>query len=357
MYSQRPIASRDLVGLFCNILFEISFTENVKEFIFLADTYKRIMSKNTVLYFKYREGSEYMEESILLDVGTGELEVIVFVVNGNSYCINVLKAKEIIQLSAVRPAADQNKSILGLTNVRDQVMTVIDLSYILDKKETDLSERKMALVCEFNKKQVMFAVDSITGIQRIKWSDITKPDSLVRGSLAVGNILTDNGILLMLDFEKIIADLTSDGNSEYKVGIALKEERKSKRIYMADDSKTIREFLKETLGAAGYVNIVEFDNGKDVLEAIMNLKEKYGESFRQEIDLLITDIEMPILDGHTVTRKIKEDSILSTLPVVIFSSLITDDLHHKGEKVGADYQISKPSIGELVEAVDSLLFK
>ena len=89
----------------------------------------------------------------------------------------------------------------------------------------------------------------------------------------------------------------------------------------------------------------------------MNLKEKYGESFRQEIDLLITDIEMPILDGHTVTRKIKEDSILSTLPVVIFSSLITDDLHHKGEKVGADYQISKPSIGELVEAVDSLLFK
>ena len=306
--------------------------------------------------FKYREGSEYMEESILLDVGTGELEVIVFVVNGNSYCINVLKAREIIQLNEVRPAADQNKSILGLTNVRDQVMTVVDLSYILDKKQTDLAERKMALVCEFNKKQVMFAVDSIAGIQRIKWSDITKPDSLVRASLAVGNILTDNGILLMLDFEKIIADLSKDQMAEMKNGIVLKQERQAKRIYMADDSKTIRELLKETLGAAGYTNIVEFDNGQDVLEAIYSLKEKYGSRFNEEVDLLITDIEMPILDGHTVTRKIKEDGILNALPVVIFSSLITADLHHKGEKVGADRQISKPSIGELVEAVDSLLF-
>lgn len=297
-----------------------------------------------------------MEESILLDVGTGELEVIVFVVNGNSYCINVLKAREIIQLNEVRPAADQNKSILGLTNVRDQVMTVVDLSYILDKKQTDLAERKMALVCEFNKKQVMFAVDSIAGIQRIKWSDITKPDSLVRASLAVGNILTDNGILLMLDFEKIIADLSKDQMAEMKNGIVLKQERQAKRIYMADDSKTIRELLKETLGAAGYTNIVEFDNGQDVLEAIYSLKEKYGSRFNEEVDLLITDIEMPILDGHTVTRKIKEDGILNALPVVIFSSLITADLHHKGEKVGADRQISKPSIGELVEAVDSLLF-
>lgn len=344
---------------FCLLYGKVNwFTKNVKLFVICADTYRRIMSQNTVLHivFQYREGSEYMEESILLDVGTGELEVIVFVVNGNSYCINVLKAREIIQLSEVRAAADQNKSILGLTNVRNQVMTVVDLSYILDKKQTDLSEKKMALVCEFNKKQVMFAVDSITGIQRVKWSDITKPDSLVRASLAVGNILTDNGILLMLDFEKIIADLSKDQMEQMKNSIAVREERKTKRIYMADDSKTIRELLKETLGAAGYTNIKEFDNGKDVLEAIFDLKDTYGSNFNQELDLLITDIEMPILDGHSVTRKIKEDNILNTLPVVIFSSLITEDLHHKGEKVGADRQISKPSIGELVNAVDSLLF-
>lgn len=299
-----------------------------------------------------------MEDSVLLDVGTGEVEVIIFVVNGNSYCINVLKAREIIQLSDVRPSTDQNKSILGITNVRDQVMTVIDLSYILDKKATDANEKKMALVCEFNRKQVMFAVDSILGIKRVKWSDITRPDHLLKGALSVGNILTDDGILLMLDFEKIIEDLTS-GENEYaraRRNISLKEERTTKKIFMADDSKTIRNLLKDVLVASGYIHITEFDNGKDALEAIMKVKEDTKGHFNKEIDLLITDIEMPILDGHTLTRKIKEDNLLKDLPVIIFSSLISEDLYHKGEKVGADKQITKPSIDRLVGAIDELVF-
>lgn len=299
-----------------------------------------------------------MNQSVLLDVGTGELEVIVFTVNNNRYCINVLKAREIIQLTEVRPATDSNKSILGITNVRDKVMTVIDLGYILDKKTVEKAEGKMALVCEFNRKQVMFAVDSIQGIQRIKWSDITKPDALLKGGLSVGNILTDAGILLMLDFEKIITDISKQENpyERSKSEIILKAERATKKIYMADDSKTIRTLLREVLVAAGYKDIHTFDNGKEALDALVQIKEKKGDKFKEEVDLLITDIEMPILDGHTVTRRIKEDPILSSLPVVIFSSLITDDLYHKGEAVGANCQISKPSIHELVDALDSLVF-
>lgn len=299
-----------------------------------------------------------MNQSVLLDVGTGELEVIVFLVNNNRYCINVLKAREIIQFTEVRPSTDSNKSILGITNVRDQVMTVIDLSYILDKKAVEEVKGKMALVCEFNRKQVMFAVDSIEGIHRVKWSDIAKPDPLLKGGLSIGNILTDTGILLMLDFEKIITDISKEENpyEKGKSEIILKAERATKKIYMADDSKTIRTLLKEVLAAAGYKDIHMFDNGKEALDVLMQIKEKYGNKFKEEVDLFITDIEMPILDGHTVTRCIKEDAMLSSLPVVIFSSLITDDLRHKGEAVGADYQISKPSIHELVDAVDSLVF-
>ncbi len=299
-----------------------------------------------------------MNQSVLLDVGTGELEVIVFLVNNNRYCINVLKSREIIQLTDVRPSTDSNKSILGITNVRDQVMTVVDLSYMLDKKVVEDAKGKMALVCEFNRRQVMFAVDSIEGIHRVKWSDIVKPDPLLKGGLSVGNILTDTGILLMLDFEKIITDISREENpyEKSKNEMILKAERATKRIYMADDSKTIRTLLKEVLLAAGYKDIRTFDNGKEALDAIIQIKEKHGNRYREEIDLLITDIEMPILDGHTVTRRIKEDPILATLPVIIFSSLITDDLYHKGETVGADCQISKPSISELVDAVDSLVF-
>lgn len=299
-----------------------------------------------------------MNQSVLLEAGTGEVEVIVFLVNDQRYCVNVLKTKEIIQLSDVRPSTDQNKSILGITNVRDQVMTVIDLSYILDKKENESVEKKMALVCEFNRKKVMFAVDNIEGILRVKWSDITKPDPLLKGGLSVGNILTDKGILLMLDFEKIITDIIKEENpyEKSKSEIVLRAERATKKIYMADDSKTIRTLLKEVLTAAGYKDIHAFDNGKEVLDALVQLKERKGAEYKEEVDLLITDIEMPILDGHTVTRRLKEDPILSTLPIIIFSSLITEDLYHKGESVGADCQISKPSIHELVDAVDSLVF-
>lgn len=300
-----------------------------------------------------------MKESVLLDVGTGELEVIVFLVNNNRYCINVLKAREIIQLNDVRPSTDSSQNILGITNVRDKVMTVIDLSYILDKKPTEVTNKKMALVCEFNRKQVMFAVDSIEGIRRVKWSDITKPDQLLRGSLSVGNILTEEGILLMLDFEKIITDISKEENPYIRgqKEIVKKSERASKKIYMADDSKTIRTLLQSVLESAGYTNIHSFDNGQEVLDALSKLKQEQGASFKKEVDLLITDIEMPILDGHTVTRRIKEDNILCELPVIIFSSLISDELYHKGEAVGADAQISKPSIHELVDAVDRLVFK
>lgn len=299
-----------------------------------------------------------MNQSVLLDVGTGEVEVIVFVVNQNRYCINVLKTREIVQLTEVRPTAHLNEGILGITSLRNQVMAVIDLSYILDKKAITDLKGKMALICEFNNKQMMFAVDSIEGIHRVKWSDIVKPDSLLKGGLSVGNILTDKGILLMLDFEKIITDLSTEENP-YKKGkdeIIQKSERANKKIYMADDSKTIRILLKEVLIAAGYKDIHMFDNGKEALEALFKIKEKYGETFKEEVDLLITDIEMPILDGHTLTRRIKEDPILSELPVVIFSSLITEDLYHKGEAVGANCQISKPSIDELVDAIDGLVF-
>ncbi len=299
-----------------------------------------------------------MKSSVLLEAGTGELEIIVFIVNGNAYCINVLKSREIIQLNEVRPGAHTNKSILGLTSVRDKVMTVIDLSYILDNKPTDLANNKMALVCEFNKQEVMFVVDSIVGIRRIKWSDITKPDRLLKSTLSVGNILTESGILLMLDFEKIVTDL-SDADNVYltsKGKVGSKPERMTKKIYIAEDSKTIRNLLKDVLISAGYTQLTVFDNGQDVLQAVYEVKQKYGEDFNKKVDLLITDIEMPILDGHTVTRRIKEDPLLGRLPVVIFSSLITADLFHKGERVGADRQISKPEIEDLVAALDELLF-
>lgn len=304
------------------------------------------------------------ENSILLDTGTGEVEVIVFTSNQVKYCINVLKTKEIIKLSKVTPTDTNKKAILGITNIRDTIMTVIDLKYVLHGISSELATGEgvnMALICEFNEQQVVFLVDEIQGIQRVRWDDIQQPPEMLNGTLSVGNIINEKDILIMLDFEKIVSDLSHErGTNPYakaKEEIDFKEERKSKKIYLADDSNTIREMLKQILTAAGYSNLHLYENGQDLIDAVFELKQQYGEKYNEHIDLLITDIEMPKLDGHSVVRKIKEDSLLKELPVIIFSSLITDDLYHKGVTVKADDQISKPTLEKLIESMDRLLFK
>ena len=136
--------------------------------------------------------------------------------------------------------------------------------------------------------------------------------------------------------------------------IAVKDRSKYK-IVLADDSPMIRKVLLDTLTSAGFTKLKFFDDGMQTYDYLMLLAEKKGEAFMDDIDLLITDIEMPQLDGHALTRRVKEHKILKKLPIIIFSSLITDDLLHKGDAVGADAQMSKPEIENLVVLIDKLL--
>jgi len=179
---------------------------------------------------------------------------------------------------------------------------------------------------------------------------------LSENSLAVGNILLNGKVLIMLDFEKIVTDICpSVGISEDKLIEVNYKDRSDVKVVLADDSALIRKLLKETLTKAGFKNLRIFDDGKQALDFLKDLAEKHGENFRRYAELLITDIEMPQLDGLTLTRKIKEDEILHKLPVIIFSSLITQELRHKGESVKADAQLSKPEVSQLVDTIDKLL--
>jgi two-component system chemotaxis response regulator CheV len=117
----------------------------------------------------------------------------------------------------------------------------------------------------------------------------------------------------------------------------------------------IRKVLLDTLTSAGFTKLKFFDDGLQAYDYLMMLAEKKGDRFTDDLDLLITDIEMPQLDGHALTRRVKEHKILKKLPVIIFSSLITGDLMHKGESVGADAQMSKPEIENLVKLIDKIL--
>lgn len=298
-----------------------------------------------------------MTSDILLESGTGEVEVIEFRANDVNYAINVIKVKEIIDMpaSGVTKMPESKKEIAGLILCRDEILPVIDLKYILNReKSSELGQR--LIVCEFNKVKVAFNIDDIIGVHRIKWSEIRKPNNMFDESLAVGNIVLNGKIIVMLDFEKIVTDISpKSGISEDRLVSVEYKDRSDLKLVLADDSPLIRKLLRETLTKAGFTNMKIFDDGEQALDYLEGLKKDLGKSFVKEVQLLITDIEMPQMDGLTLTRKVKEDEVLKRLPVIIFSSLITDDLRHKGESVGADAQLSKPEIEELIGVVDQLL--
>ncbi|EDS77531.1 chemotaxis protein [Clostridium massiliodielmoense] len=298
-----------------------------------------------------------MDNGILLESGTGELEILEFVINKKHYAINVIKVKEVVEVDNLTELPDSHPAIAGLILCRDEIITLVDLRYILNGQKSERTKSKV-IICEFNKIKVAFNIDDIVAVHRIKWDTIVKPDDLSSNSLVTGNILLNDGIILLLDFEKIVTDINpSAGISEEKVVNIDYKDRSNIKIILADDSALIRKLLKDTLTKAGFKNLKLFNDGKQALRYLYNLAETKKESFVEDVQLLITDIEMPQMDGHTLTRKIKEHPILRQLPVIIFSSLITDGLRHKGEEVGADEQLSKPEIGELVQCIDKYIDK
>ncbi|MCD4711917.1 MAG: chemotaxis protein [Clostridiales bacterium] len=296
------------------------------------------------------------KSGILLESGTGEVEILHFTVSGVHYAINVVKVKELLQIENISKIPNAHPAISGLSLIRGEMISVVDLLYVLEGQKNEKVKNGMTLVCEFNKIKVGFAIESVLGIQRIGWNEIMKPDDLTSNSLIIGNINLNGEIIMLLDFEKIVMDINPNtGINMDRIKDIVVKDRSKIKIALADDSPMIRKVLLDTLTRAGFTKLKFFDDGMETLDYLLMLVEKKGEKFKDDIDLLITDIEMPQLDGHSLTRRVKEHRILKNLPVIIFSSLITGDLLHKGEAVGADAQMSKPEIKNLVKLIDEIL--
>lgn len=296
------------------------------------------------------------KSGILLESGTGEVEILHFTVSGVHYAINVVKVKELLQIENISKIPNAHPAISGLSLIRGEMISVVDLLYVLEGKKNEKVKNGMTLVCEFNKIKVGFAIESVLGIHRIGWNEIMKPDDLTSNSLIIGNINLNGEIIMLLDFEKIVMDINPNtGINMDRIKDIVVKDRSRIKIALADDSPMIRKVLLDTLTRAGFTKLKFFDDGMETLDYLLMLVEKKGERFKDDIDLLITDIEMPQLDGHSLTRRVKEHRILKNLPVIIFSSLITGDLLHKGEAVGADAQMSKPEIENLVKLIDEIL--
>ncbi|SFL22035.1 chemotaxis protein [Halanaerobium salsuginis] len=302
------------------------------------------------------------KQNILLESGTGELEILKFIVDDTSYAINVLKVREILRIKKedIKKMPDKSDVILGMTNIRGDVIMIVNLSSYLKAELIENDGIIMAILAEFNNTKILFAVDNVVGISRIGWDDIQAPDDMM-GDLVNGVIKAeDKDLINFLNFEKILKDLKPELGNKVDVkpedSADLKARRLDKTLALADDSPTTRNMIKDTLVAAGYQDFMIFSDGQKLFDHLQEIKAEYpDDDILDHVQGIITDIEMPMMDGHTLIRKIHEDRYLRKLPTVIFSSLITEDLLHKGKDVGADAQITKPEIDKLVGVVDQLV--
>ena len=302
------------------------------------------------------------KQDILLESGTGELEILKFTVDDSSYAINVLKVREILRIKKkdIKKLPEKSDVIMGMTNIRGDVIMIVNLSSYLNSELIENEEVVMAISAEFNNTKILFAVDNVVGINRIGWDDIQAPDRMM-GELVNGVIKSeDKDLINFLNFEKILEDLQPELGNEVDVQpeapAELRARRKNKTLALADDSPTTRNMIKDTLVEAGYEDFKIFSDGQKLYEHLLEIKENNpDESILDHVQGIITDIEMPNMDGHTLIRKIHEDRYLRKLPTVIFSSLISEDLLHKGKEVGADAQITKPELDKMVGIIDQLV--
>lgn len=296
-----------------------------------------------------------MDSKILLENGTNELEILEFTLDNNSYGINVAKIKEIIPYQTVTPVPNAHPSIEGVFIPRDTMITAIDLKNCIQMGESE--DGGLFIITNFNKLDIAFHVDSVRGIHRISWKDIIKPNATISTSeegVATGIVKLNDKLIIVLDFEKIITDISPETGLKVSEITQLGERtRVDVPILIAEDSALLRQLIIDSLHKAGYTNILHAENGQEAWDMISEFKNNH--TLSDKVKCVITDIEMPLMDGHRLTKLIKTDDDAKAIPVIIFSSLVNDDMRRKGIALGADAQLSKPEIGNLVLEIDSLV--
>lgn len=295
---------------------------------------------------------------ILLESGTNELELMEFTIAGQHFGINVAKVDEIIKYGTfpITPMPNSNPFVEGIFKPRDEIMTVINLAAYMGLPPSENEAHDILIVTTFNGIRTAFHVHDVEAIQRISWTAIEKPDSAIYGGeegLATGIATVGSNLITIVDFEKILMDISPSVGIQVsdidKLGYRAKS---TKPILLAEDSPMLERLLLESLEKAGYVNVTCCQNGQEAWDYLTRAKNS-GLPLEEQVAIVITDIEMPQMDGHRLLKQIRDDPDLRKLPVIIFSSLITDEMYIKGKKLEATGQITKPEIMNLVHLVDS----
>ncbi|SHF81082.1 chemotaxis protein [Vibrio gazogenes] len=318
--------------------------------------------------------------TILTESGTNELEIIEFHIekrlpNGGTktcyYGINVAKVREVIQVPDTTDYPNAQPHMIGVFSSRDILTPLVDLAGWLGIPKSPDVESKFVIVTDFNRMTNGFLIDSVSRIHRISWNDVESPSQFLEAGeqdCVVAVVRKEGHLIMILDFEKIIADINPELSMEkYDVRVdksidlnqKMVSKRNAKTVMVVDDSAFIRSLIQDTLSSAGY-NVIACKDGGEAFEKLMNIEQaaaKEGVQVRELIDAVVTDVEMPRMDGMHLVKRLRDNNSYRDIPIVMFSSLMSDDNRHKALTLGANDTITKPEIGRLVGMMDQYIFE
>ncbi len=293
---------------------------------------------------------------ILLETGTNEFEIVEFLIGNVHYGINVAKVREVITRTAVTEMPQAHPYIDGIFTLRGKAIPLVNLPRCLNV-DTERPPRNI-IVTEINNYDFAFLVNQVNRIHRVSWRNMEPAPEVGDQSRVVGIVKMPDRIILLLDFETIIAEIAPESNEKLTTVDEATEEVKLSRedihIVCAEDSPLLRGVLISTMKAAGYVNIRDFINGQEAWDYLDRIAEN-EDGLDHRVDLIISDIEMPQMDGHRLLKQVRNDPRMTHIPFVLFSSLISEELRRKGDQLGASGQITKPEINELINLIDDLV--
>jgi two-component system chemotaxis response regulator CheV len=308
------------------------------------------------------------DKEILLETGTNELEILELFLNlpGSDpatpepchFGVNVAKVMQVIESPRLEhPESADHPSFLGTISLRKHIVPVIDLSVWLGMERVQ-HKYEVVIVTEFSQAVTGFLVSGVTEIHRVGWEQVEPPSDYIssHGTQAlIGMVNMGDHFIQLLDLESILADL--DPSTINEADQTDVRAPKNYKALVADDSATIRLMLQKNLEASNFVPSF-VNTGEEALNRLRELKSRAaseGREITDFLDIVIADIEMPRMDGFSLTKNIKEDPVLQKIPVILYSSLITDELRHKGESVLADDQVSKPEMNFMAQRAIKVL--
>ena len=279
--------------------------------------------------------------------GANKMELLMFHLGTDEiYGINVFKIREVMKMPSVTKIPDSDPRVLGVVNLRGENIALVDLKQAIGLGSLEREGAKL-IITEYNENKQGFLVAGVDRIIRMSWERIQIPPQIIRsnqqGAVTAVTKLDDGRMVLILDVEKVLAELHPKSDEELFMGVEKVTSLLGKKVLIADDSTVARKQITRTLERLG-LNWEETITGKQALQRLRffaNAAQESGQPLSNYVDVMLTDIEMPEMDGFSLTKHIREDSKLAGLPVLMHSSLSGDCNVEKGKSVGVTDFVTK----------------